>query len=397
MAEVTICIPAYRAEAFITQTLASVRAQTFADFVVEIAVEPDAHEPTLSACRSFLDDARFRCRVNPRVLGWDENVRGLLRRVETPYFMVLPHDDVLHPRYLELLLAALRDRADASVAYADGYLFGAASGSRSSALPIGDLGARLSAFFAGGAEGIPWRGVTRRAAITREFPTNRFRGFAVECEWTLHLLTEGVAVQVARPLYFKRQRRKGSAAVSIGWRFDMPVAMLQEALANHRLRLLAGIPRDRIDAPTLETIDLAVEAAMLRRWALFADGRFGFSPEQIACAERVIAQAPRVPSPAGGEILAMTHVALSRHWLGCGDAAEGERQARAAVAAAPESPEACAHLAWVLLSANGPVEALEYALRAGALAPQAAGAHVLMDACDRALGLLYALTPGRET
>ena len=62
---VTVCIPAYRSEAFIHNTLRSVLTQTYSDFVVEIAVEPPAEE-TLSACGAFLrDEPRQNNRQSP--------------------------------------------------------------------------------------------------------------------------------------------------------------------------------------------------------------------------------------------------------------------------------------------------------------------------------------------
>ena len=42
---ITVCIPAYRASAFIGDTLASVLAQSFQDFRVEIAIDSTADDP----------------------------------------------------------------------------------------------------------------------------------------------------------------------------------------------------------------------------------------------------------------------------------------------------------------------------------------------------------------
>ena len=120
---VTVCIPAYRSETFIHETLRSLFAQTCSDFVVDIAVEPPA-EATVSACAPFLRDDRVRLIVNPQVLGWAENMKSLLRRVATPYFFILPHDDLLEPDYIATLLAELVSRPHASIAYSDIVCFG---------------------------------------------------------------------------------------------------------------------------------------------------------------------------------------------------------------------------------------------------------------------------------
>lgn len=71
----TVCIPAYRSEAFIHNTLRSLLTQTYSDFIVEIAVEPPAEE-TLSVCAPFLRDDRVSIIVNPQVLGWAENTKS---------------------------------------------------------------------------------------------------------------------------------------------------------------------------------------------------------------------------------------------------------------------------------------------------------------------------------
>ena len=56
---VTLGVPAYRGEAFIADTLASVQAQTHRD--LEVLVSVDGPDPaTEEACRPFLADPRFR-------------------------------------------------------------------------------------------------------------------------------------------------------------------------------------------------------------------------------------------------------------------------------------------------------------------------------------------------
>ena len=77
---VTVCIPAYRSEAFIHNTLRSVLTQSYSDFVVEIACEPPAEE-ILNACGALLRDERVeRIIVNPHVLGTGENIKNSLAR-----------------------------------------------------------------------------------------------------------------------------------------------------------------------------------------------------------------------------------------------------------------------------------------------------------------------------
>lgn len=385
MPEITVCIPAYRSERFVAQTLRFVQLQTFTDFVVDVALEPEDAEATERACRPYLEDPRFILRRNESVLGWDRNTRSLLARVDSPYFVVLPHDDMWHPRYLATLHAALRDRPDATVAYSDLYVFGHESGSRWLDLPDAGLVERLLAFFLGGAEAVPWRGLARRESLDRPFPVNDFRGFAVECEWTLHLLTGGVALRTAEPLYFKRSRAE-AASVSWGWGTDMPEETLRRGLEHHRERMLAGIP-SQVDEPARVSLELAAEAAMLRRWVIFSGGRFGMTSEQLGRAGRVLAASNDLGSR-GSQIRAVTLLALARDRDAHGDRVEAERLAYEAVEAAPDRWEPCFYLGELLLRLGYPHEAARLIVRAGSLAPMDPGIPAVQAEAGRRLSLL---------
>jgi hypothetical protein len=394
VAEVTVCVPAYRAAEFLHHTLVAVQRQSFPRFVVEVGVEAEEGDETERACAPFAGDPRFRVRRNAGTLGWDRNVASLLARVATPFFAILPHDDVWHPRYLEALMARLRPRPDAMTAYADMYLFGRAQGSERSRLPDAGLGPRLLAYFLQGAEAHAWRGLTRAGAAMPPFPSNDFGGFAIECEWGLGLLREGVALRLPEPLYFKRVRCLDTPSVSAGWTTRLPKADLELALEHHRQQMLAGIPFASLDRAHAQAIELAAEAAMLRRWMhfgmYFGDGPFGLRPEQVDRAGRLLAAAGESVVPGAREITAMTLLALARHHRVAGDAPESERLALAATSAATEHWEAYVHLAWLQLDRGEPQEALRLAFAAAAIEPTDWTVRTLVDACDRRLAGDYA-------
>lgn len=204
MPTVTICIPAYQADTFIAHTVRSALAQTHTDIIVEVAIEPPGLGE-LAACEPLMQDKRLRVSVNDTVLGWAENIAAMLKRVRTPYYTVLPHDDFLHNRYVELLLAAVESRPDALLAYGDiQFMSGGFPERRRQILSEGGLEERLISFLAAGAEAPTWRGVTRTGMLGGDFPKDDYRGLLVETEWAFHLLTRGVAVRVPRTLYFKR-------------------------------------------------------------------------------------------------------------------------------------------------------------------------------------------------
>jgi glycosyltransferase involved in cell wall biosynthesis len=64
-------------------------------------------------------DPRFRTIRNAENLGWIGNVNQLLNTVDTEFFMVMPHDDVLDPHYLEILIEALQANPQAVVSFSD--------------------------------------------------------------------------------------------------------------------------------------------------------------------------------------------------------------------------------------------------------------------------------------
>ncbi len=386
---VTVCLPAHRSAAFIADTLMSLQGQTFGDFRVRIGLEPVDAASTVQACEPFLEDSRFELAVNPDRLGWDGNVRALLRTVDTPMFAIQPHDDVLHPGYLAALVGALKARPDASVAYCDAFLFGAQTGVRSSDLPDAGRSAQLLAFFLGGAEGHPFRGVTRRTVLDRPFPTNRFSGFAAETEWALHLIQSGVALRVARPLYLKRARPVDSDAVTSGWRFRMDVERLREALEHNRVQLLLSIGETDDPGIPRSFIVLAAEAAMLRRWHALAGGRFGFGPVQLARAAAALEELATSPLGEARTIAATVQVALSHHWQVLGDAAASEDAARAAVAADAHHPEACLRLAQVLNARGNLPEMVELLYRAARRAPLDVGMLLMAGNAARMIAQRY--------
>jgi hypothetical protein len=371
-AAVTVNVPAWRAGDFIAQTLASIQAQSFTDFVVEVGIEPDGGDATAAACRPFRSDRRFRFHRNPTTLGWDGHVRALLQRVETPYFVVLPHDDQWHPAYLAALMEAIRDRPDASVAYADCYVFGEGSGIKTMDLPDAPLPERLLAFFLAGGGAFAWRGLTRRDVLDCDFPGNPYNGFAVEVEWALHLLTRGVALRVPQPLYLKRAR-VDEESVSVGWRFSMPVDMVTRALEHHRARQLAMIRGAGLADEDLRTVERAAESAIMIRWAVMSRGRIPFTGEQLERIDGIIAACRREDTPVSRMTAGKLHLALSRDAFGRRDRDAERDHAVAAVELAPTSVDAVLHLARLHVRARRVMDALPLVRRAAAIAPMAAG------------------------
>jgi len=380
---VTVCIPAFRSEAFIYDTLRSVLTQTYSDFVVEIAVEPPAEE-TLIACGPSLRDDRVRIIVNPQVLGWAENIQSLLRRVTTPYFLILPHDDILHSDYIATLLIELIRRPQASVAYSDMVCFGHASFRCRLSLTEEPIFDRLMSFFLGGTEAVPMRGVTRSSVCEhRDFPTDRYCGFAVECEWVLHLLISGPALYVPQPLYLKRLFGPNEIPASRKRLLGRSREQSFEALEDHRARMLALIRQADLPKTMRDTVELAAEAAMLRRHMTFNLG--AFLPVQLARSAQIMTTAGAMQGRYSKGIQAMNLLAMSQHALIKGDAKTALDLAIAAVDADPYQWEGLAHLSRLQLGTNRSIEALDTARHAWTVAPSAAGLRELIADCESSI------------
>ena len=117
--QVTILLAVYNSESLLERTLSSIESQTFTDFVCLIADDVSS-DNSLVVARNFANrDPRFQVYQNKENLGWIGNVNGLLRRVETPYYMIMPHDDAMAPTCLELTVEALRAHPNAVVAFSD--------------------------------------------------------------------------------------------------------------------------------------------------------------------------------------------------------------------------------------------------------------------------------------
>jgi glycosyltransferase involved in cell wall biosynthesis len=94
-----VCIPVYRGEQYLAETMRSVLDQTYRDFelVVLDNASPDA---TGRIARSF-GDPRVRVETNPTTIPQPDNWREAVRRCRAPLVKLVCADDLLHPRCLE--------------------------------------------------------------------------------------------------------------------------------------------------------------------------------------------------------------------------------------------------------------------------------------------------------
>ena len=313
MPAATICIPAYRSGSSLVPTLRSALGQTRRDLRVEVAIEgTDDAEETLTVCRDFEADPRLRVRVNDGVLGWAENIDAMLGRVETPFYLILPHDDLLHPEYVERLLAEHEREPGAAVAYADMFFLGPQGRRKSSPIGRGDRDQRLQDFYLAGAEAVPWRGVTRTALLGEglHFPSNSYRSFAVECEYAQRLVASGPALYLPMSLFFKRDHEPGVTSVSRSWTSHGDPELLGRALDHHRSMMYAGL--EALAADAQGWLGLCLESAMLRREALLGRGLRPLPEARRCLAKELHLELGEEEHPTATRLRAMVATALAR-------------------------------------------------------------------------------------
>lgn len=116
-ATVSVCIPTCNSVSTLKRTLQSVAAQDYPCLTVLIS-DDCSDDATPAVCSGFIAQRPgWSLHRQSHRVGWVRNVNSLLRRVETDYFCVLPHDDVLLPGYVDRLVQSLQDNPRAVLAF----------------------------------------------------------------------------------------------------------------------------------------------------------------------------------------------------------------------------------------------------------------------------------------
>jgi glycosyltransferase involved in cell wall biosynthesis len=96
---VSVCIPVYRGEQFLAETVRSVLDQTYRDFEL-VVLDNASPDDSGRIARSF-GDRRIRVETNATTLPQPENFREAVRLCRAPLIKLVCADDLLHPRCLE--------------------------------------------------------------------------------------------------------------------------------------------------------------------------------------------------------------------------------------------------------------------------------------------------------
>ena len=212
---ITVCVPVFNASAFVADTLDSIAAQSFTDIKVLMSLDR-SDDDSERVCRRYLADPRFALIVQRERLGWVRNVNALIERVDTPFFCITPHDDLLAPRYLAELHALATSDSAIACTYTDIECFGAVHGIITQPDIRGSRVERLTDFLLDHFNAVAFRGLVRRGAGDDRpyLPTDLTANFAADTLWMLDLAVRGELRRVPKPLYAKRYY---GGSVHAGW------------------------------------------------------------------------------------------------------------------------------------------------------------------------------------
>ncbi len=258
MAEITVCVPVYNAAAFVEKTLQCIAAQSLGDIRVLLSIDQSSDDSE-AICRAFCKDERFQVIAHRERQGWVKNCNALIAAVDTEFFAIIPHDDLLHSTYLEVLRQALDDNQDAVTAYSDIEIFGARKGKVRQPGMRGDRFHRMLDFFLNQRASVAFRGlVRRRSADDRPYLLENLpRDYAADTVWLLQLAIGGELIRVPRALYRKRMHEANTHETWTTWTGEEKISIWADQCAT-----CAKMALDQTTDP--EERQLLLLAAMLR-------------------------------------------------------------------------------------------------------------------------------------
>ncbi len=259
--QVTLCIPTYQSETFIERTLGHASAQSHRNLRVLVSIDQST-DATEEICRRYAAaDSRFEVYAHESRMGWAHNLNFLLDKVESEFFCIYFHDDLIDPRYLELLLAELISRPDAASSQADTLHVDPRGRQRRSSgrAQEGSDFDRVVAALADPFVGSPLRALIRTALAKPDvrFPAASVQGFGGHIPFTAALLAAGPVLHVPEILYWRPDKRKGGLVD--GWK-KTPI---RDLVSDHRINareILETI--DRCEATEAERTVMRFVAAL---------------------------------------------------------------------------------------------------------------------------------------
>lgn len=204
--KVSVAIPVYNGERYLSETIRCVLAQSLTDF--ELVICDDHSKDRSHDIAAAFSDRRIRILRNDSNLGFGGNWNRCLAETRGAYVKILPQDDLLHPDCLKAQAAVL----DADAAGAVALVFCARSiigptgkphmtrGFAGPSRLTGAEAARRTARLGTNPIGEPGAVLFRRSAAQAAGVFNGARPFVIDIDYWLRLLKHGDAAYLPETL-----------------------------------------------------------------------------------------------------------------------------------------------------------------------------------------------------
>ena len=245
--DITVCIPVYKAEAFVRDAIESVLAQTYDQFRLLISVDP-AGDRSGEICREYETDPRVTVVENETRLGWVGNVNACLDRIDTPFFAFCFHDDAMEPIFLERLRAALIEAPNAVATFGAIQRIGTRDQIGQTVDVIGSPASRAAACIKGIFPAYGLKNLLRSGPVFQglRLPSGSDEGYIADLPFALGYSLAGDFVAVPEIVYRKLH---WADSVTTGWqKFDVErLARNETSLKLQMLRVIQGAQLDLKD------------------------------------------------------------------------------------------------------------------------------------------------------
>ncbi|NND06402.1 MAG: glycosyltransferase family 2 protein [Saprospiraceae bacterium] len=204
--DITLCIPAYNASPFILETIDSVCNQTYRNFHCIVSVDL-SNDDTYHKLSSSLVDKRFTIHRQQRRLGWARNVNYVISKSTSRYVCIMPHDDIIHPTYIDKLLPIIKNDQEIAAVYSDIVQFG--DGKEATIKQPSVSGSKLERildYLNHHYNCVVFRGIVDREKVGDDIycSSNKFDDFSQDTIWGLKLALHGKLIRHPKILYSKR-------------------------------------------------------------------------------------------------------------------------------------------------------------------------------------------------
>ena len=206
--QIDVLIPTYKGFNFITDTLDSIRVQSYPNIKVLISID-GKDDNTYNLLTNWFgknEDISHEIFHQHDRTGWIRNINFLLNYSSSDYLAILPHDDIILPEYYSQLYQSLLSHPNAIVSFTDIQGFGLYQKKVTQSAITGPKEDRVTDFITNHYVSVLFRGLIARNRV-KAIPAlrpNLINDFAADSIWGLDLILKGSAIRIPDVLYRKR-------------------------------------------------------------------------------------------------------------------------------------------------------------------------------------------------